>query len=307
MSSSRNSLQRAALSSRAGLGVRLGAGAAVLLSQACWVPAETGEKMQADILALQQQMQTANKGLDEQRAQLAEQMQRADAKIGEVSEALADLNRAARMTDADFGVQLERLISEVQELRGAIELTEYRLGQLQGRLDAAPPPAVASAAPPAVDDASQPPPAPAAAAPVPKDKKGMLAHANKLASEGKRGDARGIYREVIKQWPSELGTTDEAHYRIGETYFDEKKYRDALPELIKVIEKFSKGDFVDDAYYKIGLASMELGNLEDAQIFFNEVIKNYKRSPLAKSAEAKLGEVKKRLERESKGKAAKKK
>ena len=39
------------------------------------------------------------------------------------------------MTDADFGVQLERLVKETQELRGAIELSNYRLEQIERKLE----------------------------------------------------------------------------------------------------------------------------------------------------------------------------
>ena len=43
---------------------------------------------------------------------------------------------------------------------------------------------------------------------------------------------------------------------------------------------------------------MALGNLEEAEVFFNEIITNHKRSPFAKDAKAKLSEVKKRLKAE---------
>ena len=79
-----------------------------------WVPAETGVRMQADIRDLQNNMRTANKHLEqqaahleEQSAQLATQMTEAADKVAEVAEALQNLNRAARMTDADLGVQIE--------------------------------------------------------------------------------------------------------------------------------------------------------------------------------------------------------
>ena len=107
-----------------------------------WVPAETGIRMQSDIRGLQDNMRAANKHLEqqaahleEQSAQLATQMKEAASKVAEVAEALQSLNRAARMTDADLGVQIERLIKEVQELRGAGELSDYRLGKMEGQLE----------------------------------------------------------------------------------------------------------------------------------------------------------------------------
>ena len=107
-----------------------------------WVPAETGVRMQADIRDLQNNMRAANKHLEQQAAhleeqssQLADQMKEAADKVAEVAEALQNLNRAARMTDADLGVQIERLIKEVQELRGSVELSDYRVGKIEGQFE----------------------------------------------------------------------------------------------------------------------------------------------------------------------------
>ena len=75
--------------------------------------------MLLDIDALQKHTYQSRKTLEQQGAQLTEQRQQLDeqmkvaqAKIEEVATVLNTLNRAARMTDADFGVQIERLIQE---------------------------------------------------------------------------------------------------------------------------------------------------------------------------------------------------
>lgn len=273
----------------------------------CWVPNETGAAMQRDIHTLQGQVSAADKSLAEQRARLDEQVQQAGRKTEEVARTLDELNRAARSTDADFGVQLERLIKEVQELRGSIELTEYRLGKIEAKLEGpgslteriaalekaqASAPAATATPPPATTDKEPP-----------KGKKELLAYGAQLVKGGKAGDARGVYRDVIKQWPSEAGVTDEAYFRIGETYYDEKKCRSALSEYIKVVDKFASGALADDAYYKIGLCSIDIGNLEDAKIFFTEIVRSHKKSPLAKDAQKKLDEVEARLEKEAKAKS----
>ncbi len=258
--------------------------------------------MQSEIAALKQQQNAASKNLDEQRALLDEQMQRAERKVTEVANALDELNRAARMTDADFGVQLERLIKELQELRGSLELSEYRIskletkvegeGSLTARIEALEKQLTTGSPPPAVSSADAPP----------KDKKELLAYAQKLIKEGKVNDGRGVLRDVVNKWPNETGITDAAFYTLGETYYAEKKYRSALQEYIKVVEKFGTGVYADDAYYKIGLASMDIGNLEDAKIFFSEIVHNHKKSPLLKSASKKLEEIDKRLAKEKKKK-----
>ncbi len=302
-----------------------------------WVPAETGVRMQADIRDLQNNMRTANKHLEQQAAhleeqseQLANQMKEAADKVAEVAEALQNLNRAARMTDADLGVQIERLIKEVQELRGSVELSDYRVGKIEGQFEgdqsiitrieslekeqnALPIPkktvsksksTKSKAKKPATKTTSKTPAAatkPVAKKP-PKGKKELLAYGESLVKAGKIQDARGVFRDLVRRYPKTKGITDKAFFTLGETYFQNKKYRNALQEYIKVVDRFPKGPMADDAYYRIGSCSMEIGNLEDANIFFNEIVSNHKSSPLLKAARGKLKEVQKRLANEKKKK-----
>ena len=132
----------------------------------------------------------------------------------------------------------------------------------------------------------------------PKTPKEQIAHARNLIRQNKFDQARGVLRQILSEAPREAGVHDLAHYELGKTYQGEKKYRAALQEYIKVAEQFPKGTMVDDAYFQIGNCSMALGNLEEAEVFFNEIITNHKRSPFAKDAKAKLSEVKKRLKAE---------
>ena len=234
------------------------------------------------------------------------------------------------MTDADLGVQIERLIKEVQELRGSVELSDYRVGKIEGQFEGdqsivarieslekeqnalpiapkAAPKAKSStkakAKKPAAKSSTQTAAAakPAAKKP-PKGKKELLAYGESLVKAGKIQDARGVFRDLVRRYPKSKGITDKAFFTLGETYFQNKKYRNALQEYIKVVDRFPKGPMADDAYYRIGSCSMEIGNLEDANIFFNEIVTNHKSSPLLKAARGKLKEVQKRLSAEKKKK-----
>ena len=92
--------------------------------------------------------------LEEQSEKLESQIRQADDKLGEVAETLDTLNRAARLSNADFGVQLERMLQELQELRGAIELADYRISRMEQQIAAN-----ASPAAPAEKVYAQPAPA----------------------------------------------------------------------------------------------------------------------------------------------------
>ena len=274
------------------------------LLTACWVPVETGNLMQRDLGNLQRISQESRVSIDEQRAQLKEQMQRADSKIEEVAEALQTLNRAARNTDADFGVQIERLIKEVQELRGALELSDYRLRQIEKHFSEE------SSLITRVEELEKKletnqlsigsTRTSTTRAKKPKSRKGLIQHAKDLTKAGKTEQARGVYREVIRKWPKTAGTTDEAYFRLGELYYQKGKYRNALQEYVKIHDKFRKGAYADDAYFRIGICFMQIGELEDAQAFFQIIITDHPKSPLVKASKAKLKTIQKRLRNEKK-------
>ena len=254
--------------------------------------------MQGELASLRRQLHKAERTIDEQRARLEEQMKAAEKQIDSVRTALSDLNRAARMTNTDFGMQLERLIREVQELRGSLELAQYRLnnlektvegpGSLRERLEALEK---------RVGEAS------AVASKPPESSKALFEQAIAFLKKKKVSDALGVYREILRQWPTQPGVADQAHYRIGDVYYDLGKYQAAIQEYIKVYEDFPGGDYVDNALYKIGLSSYQLGNYEDAKIFLGEVLKSHPKSPLVKYARKKLKEIEAKLSSARKTKA----
>jgi len=253
--------------------------------------------MQADLRVLSAQQEAASKLVDEQKA-------RVDDEIRQVQAALEDLNRASRMSNTDFGVQLEHLSRDMQDLRGQIELLQYKLTQIEAKLTG---PGSLTERITAIEKTAATPaaPAPVAKEASAKDAKSLLAEAKELVKSSKAEEARGVYREILHRWPEEIGVADEAHYRLGDIYYDGKKCRDALGEYIKVVERFNTGAFADEATFKIGTCSMELGNLEDAQIFFGEIVKNHKKSSLYKPAQQKLEEVQAKLAAEKKKTKAK--
>lgn len=248
--------------------------------------------MQRDIDALEAKLQQTEKGLDQQQANLTEQTEQVKESINEVDRALQDLNRAARMTDADFGIQLERLIREVQELRGMVELVDYRVGQIEGKLEGEGSLGERVIRLEGGNPSSDPAPT-TLPSEVPDAPREMLSYARGLSKQGKKDEARGVFRQIIKKAPKSAGITDAAFFELGSIYYAEKKYRSALQEFIKVVEGFEKGSYADDAYFKIGECSMDLGNLEDAKVFFGEVIK--KKSKLSNAAKKRIAAIDKKL------------
>ena len=225
-----------------------------------------------DIDALQKSMRDTRNDveargvqLEEQSEKLESQIRQADDKLGEVAETLDTLNRAARLSNADFGVQLERMLQELQELRGAIELADYRISRMEQQIAANATPAAPaekvyaqpaptvtqepkakakakSSAPKASKPSSKPAIAEKPKAPAkPASPKEQIASARSLIKQNKFDQARGLLRQVLNGAPRQAGVHDLAHYELGKSYQAEKKYRAALQEYIKVAEQFPKG------------------------------------------------------------------
>lgn len=255
-----------------------------------------GEEMQRDIAELQRNMQAAQRGLDEQRAVLDSKIAEAEQRIAKVDETLNVLNRAARSTDADFGVQLERLVRESQELRGMLELSDYRVQQLETKLEGE---GSLTERVSQIDSESGRADLPSTLpTEVPTEPRKMLDYGRGLAEQGKINEARGVYRQVLRKAPKKPGIADLAYLRLGNLYYNEKKYRSAVQEYVKVAEQFERGDYADDAYFKLGQCMVDLGNLKDAKIFFGAVVKSYKKSPLVPQARKMLREVSQRSKSE---------
>ncbi len=263
------------------------------LLTACWVPLEAGRKMRQDIDSLRTDLRVAERSLQGERARLKESIGEADKKISEISKMLAELNKAARTNDADFGVQIEELTKAVHNLEGAHEETNHRILQLEGNPErdisnkgASPEPSTENSAPAKSTSNS---------GKKPTDKRGLLAYADAKAKAGKNDEAIETYNEIIKKWPSEAEITDAAHMRVGDLLRGQNKFQAASQHYVKIIEKFPSGSLVAAAYYRIGLTSMSLGNFEDAEIFFSEVKNNHKKSKWAKDADKQLAMVRKKL------------
>jgi tol-pal system protein YbgF len=109
----------------------------------------------------------------------------------------------------------------------------------------------------------------------------------------KSGDlegAREAFKKFLEAYPSH-NLASNAQFWIGETYYREKKYEEAVIEFDKVIKKYPKGNKVPDAMLKEGLALSELGKGKEAKYVLKKLIEKYPRSEPAKIAKSKLEQM----------------
>ena len=113
----------------------------------------------------------------------------------------------------------------------------------------------------------------------------------KLFQDGQYAKAREEFQKFLKQYPKTT-YSDNAQFWIGETWYVEEKYEKAIVEYEKAIQGFPTGDKVPDALLKQGMSFQKLGDKASAKIVYQQIIKKYPQTNQAKTARAKLSELK---------------
>jgi tol-pal system protein YbgF len=106
----------------------------------------------------------------------------------------------------------------------------------------------------------------------------------------KAGDpakARELFTKFIDQHPKHKLTAN-AHYWLGETYYSEKNFEQAILEFQEVIKNFPEKDKVPAAMLKQGMAFKEMGDVKSSTYIYKKLAEEYPKSEEAKIAKEKL-------------------
>jgi tol-pal system protein YbgF len=265
---------------------------ALLLASACWVPVERGKQMEARIQRLEGESELSARQLEEQRAVLRDRIAAADVKIAEVQKKLDELNATAHRTGADMAVNQDRLTEEVRRLSGTLEelshrldLVDQALAQQKSDTDAR---FAALKGAGALDEFEAR--RKVEQLKLPSDKGEFFALAQAQEGKGERAVARALYEDFVKRWPSDPRAAD-AHFRLGELWYGDKRYREAILEYGKVAQDFPRSDKAPDALLRTGESMLALDLRDDARGLFEEVVNRYPRSTAAQRAKARLQDL----------------
>ena len=195
--------------------------------------------------------------------------------------------------NADMGTRFDELTRELQSLAGKLEDANRRLAQLsqqiaeaQARMDspAAPAPAIV---PPSVSPAA-PAPVPAVAAPRPAAGPADLYNAALGDYQRGRFDlARQGFEEYVETYPK-TDLSDDALFWAAECWSAQKKPREALETLERLLKSYPQSDKASSAHLRKGLAHLDLGEKAQAIVQLQFVVHEYPTSDEAKSARQRL-------------------
>ena len=248
-------------------------------------------QMNADLRILQEHVNRLQVSVNRLDAQIAETNKRLDAATAASVKGFADqqllINQLTTTISTirerldDNSVRVSQLSQEFTAIReGVRRLTEQintLVGLLQPPVDPAAPspttsaPPAGAGAPPPQASSGRPPldpvVLPQSASYVYQQAMGdYMSQRYESASEG--------FREVIADHPTSPDAAN-AQYQIGQAFESMKDCRRAIPEFQKFVDTYANSDRRHEGLYMIGYCYFDLGQRENAQRFFQQVIKEY--------------------------------
>jgi tol-pal system protein YbgF len=239
--------------------------------------------MRADIEVLRTDLKRQEDTAAQEREKLAQESA-ARAKV--LQDALDQLGRAARKSGADLAVDVEKAQNDIAALRGTLEVIQHRLDSIektqvdqQRSLDA-----ITQYVAQRQKDQEK--------AEHPTDRMGIYNLARARLDAGQIARARELLQDFLTRFPKDELAAN-AQYWLGESYYAEKRWNDAIGEFQKVIKNHKSSDKVPDALLKIGMSFQAQGDCKNAELFFEEVAQSHHSSTAARLAKEKEAECRK--------------
>ena len=194
-------------------------------------------------------------------------------RIERQNEALLDLQRQLEASQ----VEQRHLRGEFEELQHALKAMQQHERDLYGDLDKRLS---------AVDARLQSQAAAVAAPPAASDRDVYQAALERLKGRDYAG-AETALQDFLANYPQSL-LVDNAKYWLGEAYYVEHRYGEALEAFQRVLKEHPDSRKVPDAMLKVGYSYCELKRYREAREVLARVIKGYADAPAATEARARL-------------------
>jgi tol-pal system protein YbgF len=234
-----------------------------------------------------------------------EEVQSLEASVGKQMDSLLK-------TEADMQVKLQDLSSQIEALQAKLEDTNYRLAQLSQQIAAtnqelksfrgAPPAPTGPVGQPVPEGGGAPPPPPAGAGP-------SGAGAADRGDRSSGGDPQTLYnaayndylkssydlalrgfQQYLESFPS-TALAANATYWIGECYYRQRRYRQAIEQYDAVLNRYPRSDKTASALLKKGYAHLELGERSQGVVQLQHVLRQFPTSDEANLARQRLREI----------------
>lgn len=95
------------------------------------------------------------------------------------------------------------------------------------------------------------------------------------------------FQQFLQSYP-DSGLTANAHYWLGQLLYNQQSYKEAKEQFTQVVEKFTDSPKTPDSILKLGLIEKASGNLSAAEALFIRVLDEYPDSTVARLASQQL-------------------
>lgn len=108
--------------------------------------------------------------------------------------------------------------------------------------------------------------------------------------EGKYQEASAAFNEYLKKYP-DSEYSDNAHYWLGETHYVTRDFNAAVTAYQRLIDTYPDSQKAPHAMLKIGYSQQELGNAEQARKILQDLRSQYPNSTAASLAQERLQQL----------------
>jgi len=199
--------------------------------------------------------------------------------VGDLQTNVAKQMDSLLKTEADMQVKLHDLSSQIDELQAKLEDTNYRLSQLSQQI------ASTNQELKSFRPAPQPSGGGGGA-----DPQSLYNAAYNDYLKGSYDLSMREFQEYLNNFPN-TDLSDNATYWIGECYYRQKRYRQAVEQFDAVLARYARSDKAASALLKKGYAQLELGERQQGIIQLRQVVRLYPTSDEANLARQRLREL----------------
>lgn len=249
-----------------------------------------GDKIWADIRAVQAQTGEIQKSLTEQKTRLVELIRSADQRVADLNKKIEQAESILRRSNVDFFQQLQSIQTEISKSSGRIETLERNLDVQKRDLDAFREETTrkigALAAKPVAPQVAEQPPAPT-------DPAAAYDEAARELSAARYDKAVDLFLGVLKQFPKH-SRMEDIQFGLADAYVGKRDFKQALAEYSRFYQDFGQSERAPEALFKVAKCYEELGDFRTAELSLKVIIKKFKKSSFAKDAKKLLKVLKKK-------------
>jgi tol-pal system protein YbgF len=205
------------------------------------------------------------------------------AKLSTLTEQNAEANSRLR---ADLKLQIDQLTGQNQLLSDRLEETGRRISNLPSKM------MLATPVPTTADTAKKP-----SAVDTTAVRLRQLDEAQRLYDSAYQDFVKGQYALALQGFTQYLqmqpasSLADNAQYWIGECYYSQKKYAEAIQAFQTVITKYPEGEKIASAMLKLAYAQITAGQTTSGKTNLEAIIKRFPQSNEASLARTRLQEL----------------